>query len=143
MGKTLTADLILLRAKTDRLSNIKNLNLWGNELDNVAVLRDMNNVEVLSLSVNKISTLKDFSHCTKLTELYLRKNAIHDLREVNFLANLKYLRVLWLWDNPCSEHPLYRAFIISTIPTLIKLDNTAITPEERQQAMQNNFGELV
>ena len=60
MGKTLTAELILLRAKTDRLSNIKNLNLWGNELDNVAVLREMTNVEVLSLSVNKISTLKDF-----------------------------------------------------------------------------------
>ena len=79
MGKTLTGDLILLRAKTDRLSNIKNLNLWGNELDNVEVLRDMNNVEVLSLSVNKISTLKSFHHCTKLTELYLRKNAIHDL----------------------------------------------------------------
>ncbi len=67
MGKTLTADLILLRAKTDRLANIKNLNLWGNELENVSVLRDMNNVEVLSLSVNKISSLKDFSHCTKLT----------------------------------------------------------------------------
>ena len=72
----------------------------------------------------------------------MRKNAIQDLREVNFLANLKYLRVLWLWDNPCSEHPLYRAFIISKIPNLMKLDNTAITPEERQQALQNNFGDL-
>ena len=57
MGKTLTADLILLRAKTDKLTNIKNLNLWGNELDNVKVLRDMCNVEVLSLSVNKIGSL--------------------------------------------------------------------------------------
>lgn len=79
MGKTLTGDLILLRAKTDRLANIKNLNLWGNELDNVDVLRDMSNVEVLSLSVNKISSLKSFQYCTKLTELYLRKNSIHDL----------------------------------------------------------------
>ena len=79
MGKTLTGDLILLRAKTDRLSNIKNLNLWGNELDNVDVLREMNNVEVLSLSVNKISSLKSFQYCTKLTELYLRKNNIQDL----------------------------------------------------------------
>lgn len=129
MGKTLTADLILLRAKTDKLSNIKNLNLWGNELENVKVLRDMCNVEVLSLSVNKIGTLRDFAHCTKLTELYLRKNSITDLREVNFLANLKYLRVLWLWDNPCSDHPLYRPFIIKMIPNLVKLDNTAITQE--------------
>ena len=79
MGKTLTGDLILLRAKTDRLANIKNLNLWGNELDNVDVLRDMSNVEVLSLSVNKISSLKSFQYCNKLTELYLRKNSIHDL----------------------------------------------------------------
>ena len=80
MGKTLTADLILLRAKTDKLTNIKNLNLWGNELDNVKVLRDMCNVEVLSLSVNKIGSLRDFAHCIKLTELYLRKNSITDLR---------------------------------------------------------------
>lgn len=30
------------------------------------LLRNMPNVEVLSLSVNKISTLKEFSHCAKL-----------------------------------------------------------------------------
>ena len=89
----------------------------------------MCNVEVLSLSVNKIGTLQDFAYCTKLTELYLRKNSIADLREVNYLANLKYLRVLWLWDNPCSDHPLYRPFIIKMIPNLVKLDNTAITQE--------------
>lgn len=132
----------MLRAKTDRLSNIKNLNLWGNELENVEVLREMHNVEVLSLSVNKISSLKHFQSCTKLTELYLRKNSIHDLSEVNYLAGLKGLRVLWLWDNPCSEHPLYRPFIINTLPNLIKLDNTAITPEERQEALAKDFSDL-
>lgn len=36
----------------------------------------MPNVEVLSLSVNKIRSLQDFAYCSNLTELYLRKNEV-------------------------------------------------------------------
>jgi Leucine-rich repeat (LRR) protein len=36
----------------------------------------MPNLEVLSLSANKIISLQSFSHCAKLQELYLRKNAV-------------------------------------------------------------------
>lgn len=39
----------------------------------ISIIRQMPNLEVLSLSVNKISTLADFAHCPKLRELYLRK----------------------------------------------------------------------
>jgi cilla- and flagella-associated protein len=66
MGKTLTQDLVLTKSKCDNLLNVKNLNLWGNEIDDMKLLKNMPNVEVLSLSVNKISTLKDFAHCHKL-----------------------------------------------------------------------------
>lgn len=31
-GKTLTAELIFAKTKSDSLHNIKNLNLWGTEL---------------------------------------------------------------------------------------------------------------
>ncbi len=58
-----------------------NLNVWGQELDNLRVLYELPNVEVLSLSVNNISTLRDFKHCARLRELYLRKNRIADLAE--------------------------------------------------------------
>jgi Leucine-rich repeat (LRR) protein len=40
------------------------------------------NLEVLSLSVNSISTLKEIVKCPKLSELYLRKNNIADINEI-------------------------------------------------------------
>lgn len=48
------------KCKCDNLVSIKNLNLWGNDIDDMKLLRSIPNVEVLSLSVNKISSLKDF-----------------------------------------------------------------------------------
>lgn len=134
MGKPLTQDLVLLRSKADRLENVRNLNLWGNDIDDVSILKDMPNVEVLSLSVNKIATLRDFQYCPRLTELYLRKNLIGDLAEVHYLQNLPTLRVLWLWDNPCAEAPNYRPYVIRCLPNLVKLDNQPITPEERKSS---------
>ena len=132
MGKPLTQDLVLLRSKADRLDSVKNLNLWGNDIDDVSIIKDMTNVEVLSLSVNKIASLRDFQYCPRLTELYLRKNLIADITEVQYLQNLPALRVLWLWDNPCAEAPNYRPYVIRCLPNLSKLDNQPITPEERK-----------
>ena len=136
MSKKLTAELVIARSKTDNLSIVKNLNLWGNDLEDIQLLRQMPNVEVLSLSVNKISSLKEFANCSKLQELYLRKNNITDLSEIRYLTNLPSLKVLWLWDNPCSEVSNYREIVIKVLPNLIKLDNDAINPEEKMAAMK-------
>lgn len=108
MGKTLTPELIMMKCKTDKISNIKNLNLWGNDLEDISIIKDMPNIEICSLSLNKIYSLKDFSSSKKLSELYLRKNLISDLLEVKYLTMCPNLKVLWLWDNPIAEHPLYR-----------------------------------
>jgi hypothetical protein len=43
------------------------------------------------------------------------------------------MKVLWLWDNPIAQHPLYRQYIIKNLPNLMKLDNTPISIEERQE----------
>lgn len=66
MGKMLTAELVIQKSKCEHLHTVKNLNLWGNDIDDMKILNNMPNVEVLSLSVNKISTLKDFGCCYKL-----------------------------------------------------------------------------
>ena len=134
MSKPLTAELICLKTKAGNLESVKNLNLWGNEIDDVRIVKDMPNLEVLSLSVNKISSLKPFQYCKKLGELYLRKNNILDLSELKYLQGLQNLKVLWLWDNPCADVPNYREIVISTLPNLVKLDNQAITAEEKAQA---------
>ena len=105
-------------------------------------MAELNNVEIVSLSLNKIHTLKDFVHCPKLKELYLRKNQISDLYEVQYLQHLQNLNVLWLSHNPCSEHPYYRQYVIKTLPNLVKLDNAEITSEERQTAFAMSFDGL-
>jgi Leucine-rich repeat (LRR) protein len=68
-----------MKTKTNRIDSIKNLNLWGNDLDDITIVQQMNALEVLSLSVNNISTLRDISYCNNLKELYLRKNTIVDI----------------------------------------------------------------
>lgn len=131
MSKALNAETVLTRTKAGTLENVKNLNLWGNDIDDISILREMPNLEVISLSVNKINSLKYFQYCKKLTELYLRKNLIADLREVKYLQNLQGLKVLWLWDNPCADSENYRSTVLSMLPNLVKLDNQNVTSEER------------
>lgn len=131
MGKTLTPELIQMKCKTDKLASIKNLNLWGNDLEDISIIKEMPNIEICSLSLNKINSLKDFASLKKLAELYLRKNVISELSEAKFLTYCPNLKVLWLQDNPIADHPLYRQYIIRILPNLIKLDSAAITTEER------------
>ncbi|KAK9828696.1 hypothetical protein WJX72_001565 [[Myrmecia] bisecta] len=126
--------LVLAKSRVDRLEDVKNLNLWGQDLEDMGLLSSLPNVEVLSLSVNKISSLRDFAGCRKLQEVYLRKNEIRDLAEIEHLAELPDLKVLWMADNPCADTPGYRSQVIHTLTALTKLDNEDITPEERGQA---------
>ncbi|EGR30282.1 leucine rich repeat protein [Ichthyophthirius multifiliis] len=134
MGKPLTAELIKQKAKTEAIHLVKSLNLWGQEIDDLRVLSQMPNLEVLSLSVNQIDTLKDIKSCFKIKELYLRKNNISEISEIRHLVDLPELKVLWLCDNPCATIPNYREIIIKSLPNLEKLDNTPITQGEINQA---------
>lgn len=81
----LTVDLIVEKCKKQNLKEIKNINLWGSEIDDVSIINQLPNIEVVSLSVNKIVTLKPFAYCGKIQELYLRKNKISDIKEIQHL----------------------------------------------------------
>lgn len=120
------------------LTDVRNLNLWGNDYSDISILRQLPNVEVLSLSVNSITTLKDLSNCLQLRELYLRKNRISELSEILYLVNLTHLKILWLSENPCCQTSNYREYVLSKLPNLQKLDNTDITKEEREIAMKRS-----
>jgi hypothetical protein len=65
-AKPLSKELLLSKCKTDKLTHIKNVNLWGNDLDDLSILTELPNVEIISLSLNKIGSLKEFSTCSKL-----------------------------------------------------------------------------
>ncbi|XP_070135892.1 uncharacterized protein [Drosophila bipectinata] len=134
----LTEEMVIARAKQSDLGLIKKLNCWGSDLSDVSIIKRMRGVEVLALSVNKISTLSPFEDCTKLQELYLRKNNISDINEIAYLQSLPALKYLWLEENPCCDRagPNYRAIVLRALPNLKKLDNVEVTQEEVDDALR-------
>ncbi|KAH8298662.1 hypothetical protein KR018_009877 [Drosophila ironensis] len=134
----LTEEMVIARAKQSDLSQIKKLNCWGSDLTDVSIIKRMHGVEVLALSVNRISTLAAFEDCTNLQELYLRKNNISDINEIAYLQNLPALKFLWLEENPCCERvgSKYRSIVLRALPNLQKLDNIEVTQSELDEAQR-------
>ncbi|XP_029172797.1 uncharacterized protein LOC114941810 isoform X2 [Nylanderia fulva] len=131
----LTEEMVVARTRVSDFSAVKKLNCWGTELTDVSILRKMINVEVLSLSINNISTLADFQYCRRLQDLFIRRNNIKDLNEVCYLQELPRLRNLWLGENPCAEKEGYRLAVLRALPNLEKLDDKVVSEEEVQTAM--------
>ncbi len=137
MSNILTEDLVLKKCKVDFLHEVHNLNLWGNELDNIDIIKELSNAEVISLSVNNITTLKPFRYCKKLNELYLRKNSIANIEELKYLQSCHNLKILWLEENPITNIQNYRLITISNCKSLVKLDNVLVTQKERDEAFSS------
>ena len=113
----MTVELVHMKTKTNRLETIKSLNLWGNDLEDISIVTQMSALEVLSLAVNRVSTLKDVQYCYGLRELYMRKNNLTSLAEIpRYLGPLSNLRKLSLSENPIADHPKYRQFVIKALP---------------------------
>jgi len=127
-GITLTQEFLLMKTRQS-LPQIVKLNLWGNDLGDVSILKQVPNLEVLALTVNQISTLADFGQCHKLKELYLRRNNIPaKASELRHLKGLAHLKVLNLGENPISSQlPGYRLLVLKTLPDLEKLDDVAVS----------------
>lgn len=133
----LTRQMVLSRAKASELHSVKKLNCWGSRLTDISICREMPSLEVITLSVNSVSTLEPVSRCQQLSELYLRRNRIASLSELSHLKGLPRLRVLWLAENPCcgADPHLYRMTVLRNLPSLQKLDNQAVTEEELSRAL--------
>lgn len=142
MSKKLTREIIAQKVKSDRIESIRNLNLWGSNLEDISIIQQMPSLEVVSLSINKIRTLRPFANLNNLRELYLRRNLISNLNEIKYLSDCPNLKVLWLSENPICDNPNYRAVIICVLPFLEKLDDIPITDEERDKAEKKISGNL-
>ncbi|XP_077470469.1 cilia and flagella associated protein 410 [Stigmatopora argus] len=128
----LTRTQVLTEAKAPDLESVRKLNCWGSKLSDVSILAEMPNIEVLTLSVNGISSLAPLAGCLSLCELYLRRNMIASLSELWYLRPMRRLRVLWLADNPCcgKNSSQYRLTVLRCLPRLQKLDNQVVTEDE-------------
>jgi Leucine-rich repeat (LRR) protein len=85
MHKKLTQQLVRARTKIDNIALVKKFNLCGNDITDISIMNYMTNLEVVSLSVNKIQSLEHFSKLDKMKSLFLRENEISDIGEVFFL----------------------------------------------------------
>lgn len=81
---TLTPAVIKSKTRQTSLGEVRQLNMWGQDIGDVSILKQLPRVEILSLSVNAISSLRHFFWCSQLCELYLRKNSIQDLKVGTF-----------------------------------------------------------
>ena len=118
---------ILSKYKVNSLDEIKNINLWGSDLNNIDIISEMKNLEVASLSLNNISSLKPFQNLYHLRELYLRKNNISDIKEIEYLKECPNLKIVWIEENPlCQKEPNYQKEIIKELPQIVKLDNKLV-----------------
>lgn len=84
----LTKDLIFQKTKNDKIELLTKLNFWGNEIGDVSIIRYMPQLEIISLSLNKIKTLKWFARMENLIELRLRENLIEDFEEIKYLIKI-------------------------------------------------------
>jgi Leucine-rich repeat (LRR) protein len=141
----MTVELVTMKTKTSRLETVKNLNLWGNDLEDLSIVSQMQALEVLSLAVNKVSTLRDIQYCSNLKELYMRKNNLVNLTEVpRYLGGLSKLRKLSLSENPMAEsNPKYRLYVVKALPLLENLDTLPVTQEERVKVEYLSLEELL
>jgi Leucine-rich repeat len=142
MADALTVGIIQAKSKTDNLKMISKLNLSGIGFEDISILRQMPNLEVVSLPVNRITSLKEFQYLTKLTDLSVRKNNISQISNLLYLRQLPNLKNLWMMENPISSQANYRLLVVALLPHLEKLDNKEVTAEERAAARQVDVGNI-
>ena len=126
MSRKLTKDLIRSRLGIDSFESLKELNLWGNNIDDISLLSEMPLLEIISLSMNHIKDLSVFRNLKNLKELYLKDNQISDFSQIEYLKDCKKLEILCLIDNPISKQSNYRKKVLEILPFLKKLDDLDI-----------------
>ena len=135
-SRKLTLDFIKLKTNLSKTNQIKTLNLWGNDFEDISILSELPKLEVVSLSVNHIKNLEVFQKLENLKELYLRQNLIDNFDQIKNLEKCHNLSILALKDNPITLLPDYKKKIIEILPQLKKLDEDVIDPNFIQN--QNN-----
>ena len=59
------------------------MNLWGNEIEDISIISESPKLEIFSLNDDNIKIYKFFQNHENLKELYLRKNFISTLEQIN------------------------------------------------------------
>ncbi|XP_032445932.1 leucine-rich repeat and guanylate kinase domain-containing protein isoform X2 [Xiphophorus hellerii] len=136
--------LSLAYNKISKISNLDNLPitylcLKGNQLHCVEGLEKLQNIQVLDLSRNCITSLSGIQNLRYLYFLNLENNQIMEIEDLKHAIDLLMLSNLNLLENPVQEHHDYRLKVIFLYRGLSILDNKKVTVEEKVSSL-NMFG---
>jgi len=137
----LTKEEIEKKYPGKKLEDIKVLNFYGNDFDNIDIISEMKSLKIISLSSNKISSLKPFMNLQNLKELIIRNNNIENVDEIDYLKNCDKLSSLWLEENPVCKKEEYKEHLVKTLPNLKNLDNTNMTEIKEEIEKNKNKNE--
>lgn len=72
-------------------TQLKELNLAGNNLKNLNGIEHLKRLELLNLTANQLTTLRGIRHLKNLKNLFLRDNNLKNLSEIQHLKHLEVL----------------------------------------------------
>ncbi|XP_031714985.1 leucine-rich repeat and guanylate kinase domain-containing protein isoform X2 [Anarrhichthys ocellatus] len=105
--------------------------LRGNQLERIEGLDNLKSLQVLDLSLNRITTLSGLHDLHVLGSINLERNLISEIQECKHVHDLSLLRDLNLLGNPVQEQPDYRLAVIFLLQHLTVLDQEKVTAEEK------------
>jgi len=73
--------------------NIENLNLWGNQINNLSCLSKLTKLQSLILGRNQIKNIRPLAKLVNLTNLNLRENQVVDISSLAKMAKMKTLEI--------------------------------------------------
>lgn len=127
-----------------RISNLPTslqyLNLSQNEIKKISIgFVKLSFLRVVDLSYNRLSSLKGCEELESLMVLNLAGNLLGRINTLNHLVDLALLSDLDLTGNALCEKVHFRLRVAYKLPQLRKLDEQAVTAEEKIKA-ENLFG---
>jgi hypothetical protein len=135
----LQSNLITKIENLDCLPNLMTLNLSHNQITTIENLGGLGRLQTLDLSYNYLldgESLGGLVECQSLTSVDLSNNdtKYSDCILPVFMA-MKHLSCLYLRENPVKrEFSNYRKLMITSIPTLLYLDERPVNENERRTA---------
>jgi len=128
----LSENLILQIRNLEHLE-LRTLSLAQNKLSSVEGVQSLTKLHSLDVRHNNITTIEALhaQDIPRLRKLRVSENRISQMREVDQLADFRFLSELYLNPNPVSQLPQYRAQVLHRLPRLRSLDAEQVSPEER------------
>ena len=145
--RSLGDSLELKNAAEQKATNIIEVDLSTNELDNLEALDVFPNLKILMLDKNRVSNLNSLPSLPNLETLSLTYNGLRDLNQclVNLVTKCPKLRNLNVMKNPMNpmfdseeKYAEFRATVRVWLPNLQYLDGTDFKDVDQSEAMKKN-----